>query len=103
MQIRNDLQPATFVKYEGQVPDGIAKKNFESAGIDFRIKPFAWCQVCKCMDDASSVQPRRNHDKPCIHTTDHYSTSKISTAQLTVYIIYIYIYICVYIYVNILI
>ena len=95
MQIRNDSQPATFVKYEGQVPDGIAKK-IESARIDFRKKPFARCQVCKCMDDASFVQPRRNHDKPCIHTTDHYSTSKISKAQLTVYLIYIYIYVYIF-------
>ena len=38
MQIRNDSQPSTFVKYEGQVPEGIAKKN-ESARVDFRKNP----------------------------------------------------------------
>ena len=33
MQIRNDSQPATFVKYEGQVPDGIAKKTLKAPGL----------------------------------------------------------------------
>ena len=33
MQIRNDSQPATFVKYEGQVPDGIAKKKLKAPGL----------------------------------------------------------------------
>ena len=36
MQSRNDSQPSTFVKYEGQVPEGIAKKINESPRVDFR-------------------------------------------------------------------
>ena len=79
-----------------------SQKNFESARIDFRKNPLPGARCVNVWMMHRLYNQEGNHDKPCIHTTDHYSTSKISKAQLTVYL-YTYIYIYMYIYVNILI
>ena len=73
MQIRNDSQPETFVKYEGQVPDGIAKKNFESARIDFRKKPLPGA---RCVN-VWMMHRLYNHEETMIN---HVYTLQITTA-----------------------